>query len=160
MAIEEINQAVPAVGGAVAGGGAVFLFAQAMLKRLIRQYDEKHKEHDTRIQSQATAYDSKIEKVDSEYAAKVEKLTDKLSTAQGEVAVLKAAIDDLKHLRADVATQTSRLQGELETKFQMLLDEVAELRADVFVAHERIRLVASGDMDLTKISKPERVRRR
>lgn len=136
--LESLPEAGPAAVGAIAGGGGVFWLAKFLLSRTIKQYDKNHEEH----------------------AQKLEKLSDKLIESQMQVAVLTSMFNEAKNIRLEISEKLVRVQGELETKYAATYSEVNDLRLDMFVAHERLRLLASGDNEITKIKKPESINRR
>lgn len=136
--MDALNQAAPAAIGAVAGGGGVLWIAKLLLGRMIEQYDKRHDDHQN----------------------KLERLAAQLADSEKTVAVLLAMFNDAKTLRVEMQALVSKLQGELETKHISTVEQVADLRADVFVAHERIRLLATGDEDITKVQKPNNIKRR
>lgn len=140
MAIEELTAVAPAATaavGALAGGGGVAWLAKVLFSRMINQYDKRLDDQDERA----------------------EKLTEKLADAKESIAVLRAMFDDTKTMRTDFQAQVSKLEGEFKTRIAQATGEINDLRVDLYVAHERIRLLATGDTDLSKITKPEKIRR-
>lgn len=136
--LDAVNQAAPAAVGAIAGGGGVLWIAKLLLGRMIEQYDKRHDDH----------------------ASEQKKLSDRLAEAHTQIEVLKALFQDAKNLRVETQEKISKLEGQMEAKQNALLEEIRELRADVFVAHERIRYLASGNDDIETIQKPSNVKRR
>lgn len=127
---EIATHAVAAVG---AGGGVLWL-ARVLFKRMIDQYDKRHEEH-----AQALA-----------------SVVKDLHAALTRLAVLEAVLADARAIRSELAAQ----RAELETRHAATVEEVRDLRADVWVAHERVRLLADGDVEIDKVKKPERMSRR
>lgn len=144
-----VTNAVPTAIGAGVGGGGVLWFAKMSFRRMISQYDKKHDSHE-----------SSLTKLREAHEADLDKLRDSLADAKTQVAVLLAVIEDTKRVRVDVQGAISKLEGEFNSRLNAALENTDELRADLFVAHERIRLIASGDTDLSKIQKPNIVKRR
>lgn len=138
MAMENLGEVAPAAIGAAAGGGGVLWLAKMLLTRLLTQFDKKHDDHED----------------------KLEKLSEKLAESQLQVAVLNAMFAEAKQLRVEVSEKMNRMQGEIEAKYLALTSEVKELRVDTFVAHERVRLLASGDLDISKVQKPDHITKR
>lgn len=136
--MEEITQAAPAAVGALAGGGGVIWFAKMAFRRMILQYDKRHDQAQTDITA----------------------LRKELADSEKNVAVLQAMFAEVKTMRVEVQGALSKLEGELNTRLTATTENLDELRADLFVAHERLRLLASGDNDLSKIQKPQIVKRR
>ncbi len=132
------SQVVPAALGALGGGAGVVWLAKLLIGRMITQYDKRHEEH----------------------AKKLDRLVEALNAALTRVAVLEAVLEDARRLRLEVEERVSKLRGELEAKHAGTVEEVADLRTDLWVAHERVRRLAGGDVDIEKIQKPERIARR
>ncbi len=147
--MDEIAQALPTAAGAAVGGGGVFWFAKLSFRRMISQYDKKHDAHEASLQ-----------KLRDLHEADLDKLKDSLANATTQVAVLLAIIEDTKRVRIEVQGAISKLEGEFTSRLAAMQENTDELRADLFVAHERIRLLATGDNDLSKIQKPQIVKRR
>ena len=156
MAIEELGQAMPAVLGAVTGGGGVLAIAKLMLTRMVSQYDKKIEDLENKIERANENQDA----ADRGVADLVMKLTEKLHDSELEIAVITALFSDTKNLRIELQALVSRIQGELESKTLAVWDQVDSLLIDLYVAHERIRLISKGDTDIDKVQRPEKVRRR
>lgn len=112
---ELVTKAAVIAAGVFVGGGFLVWFAKLMASRLIRQYDDKHAEHEKRL----TALSDKF----SEYLMDL-KL--KLAKLEPMVASAISLRDDLKSAEGDIAVLEHRM------------DEAAK---DINQAHGQIRLV-------------------
>lgn len=138
MDVQTASEVIPGALGAVAGGGGVAWLTRVLLQRLIGQYD----------------------KILAGQSKKLEYLNEKFAAAQTEIAVLKSHLEDARRLRIDLEQRFASLKGEHDAKVESIRDEINELRRDIFIAHERIRAVANGDQEISKIQAPPIVRRR
>lgn len=123
---------------AVAGGGGVAWLSRVLLGRMVSDYDKRHENHGDKIES----------------------MSEKVSASTIRIAVLESILEDTRRLRIDLEQRASSMRGEFESRFQTAFEEMESLRRDLFVAHERIRLLASGDSDLSKVQAPAAARRR
>lgn len=87
---------------------------------------------------------------------KIDELEKQANSDNVRIAVLESLLADAKTLRAEVSVQ----RGQFETRFDDVREEVDDLRRDVYVAHERVRLLAQDDKDFTKVKTPIKIRRR
>lgn len=136
--LENLPEIAPAAIGAAAGGSGAFGIAKILLNRMLSQYDKKHDDH----------------------ATKIDLLTDKLAAATMQIAVLQTVLEDARTLRIQLESRIAGLRSEMETRNSVALDELSDLRSDVYVAHERLRLLSKGDTDFSKIVKPTKHRKR
>lgn len=135
---ELIGEALPGAVGAVTGGGIVAWLTKLLLGRMITQYDKRHDTH----------------------TRKIDALAEKLNLVATRLAVLETVLQDTRQLRIDLEQRFASLRGEQEAKHGSLHEELSDLRRDVYVAHERVRALATGDMEISKITAPPVVRRR
>lgn len=135
---ELMSDALPGAVGAVTGGGIVAWLTKLLLGRMISQYDRRHDQH----------------------ARKIEAVAEKLNSLATRLAVLETVLQDTRQLRIDLEQRFASLRGEQDAKHVALSDEISELRRDIFVAHERVRALALGDTEISKIQAPPVVRRR
>jgi hypothetical protein len=84
----------------------------------------------------------------------------KLIQMEIRLAVLEAALEDCKSIRRDLEAGLGHLRGEVRASLDRQLEDLDDLKKDVFVAHERVRMIASGDTDISKVSTPQKIRRR
>ncbi len=135
--------------GALGGGAGVVWLAKLLLGRMIAQYDKRHDEHARRLESTG-----------DELTTKLERVTERLGEALTRVAVLEAVLEDARKLRVEVERAVARLRGEGEARHAAAVGELEDLRADVYVAHRRLELLAGGDSEIEKVQKPQRVSKR
>lgn len=154
--MDELTQAAPAAVGAIAGGGGVTLWAKLLFHRLISQYDKRLDGIDSAINNMAAANALALKEMQS----RIDTLKDRLADATAQARVFETLLKQATDLKPDLTGQIEKLRGEIETKQGSLADDVDDLRRDVFVAHERVRLLASGDTDLSKIQKPQTISKR
>lgn len=138
MNTDIITDAIPGAAGAVAGGTGVAWLTKVLLGRMITQNDKRHDHH----------------------ARKIDASLQKLNDQATKIAVLESHLEDARRLRIDLEQRFASLRGEYEAKFEAVIDEVQNLRRDVWVAHERLRSLAAGDLEISKIQAPPVVRRR
>lgn len=117
---------------AAAGGGGLFIgICKYLVTRAISQHDEQQKE-----------------------------LIKTVGDLQVKIAVLESNRLDAKRLEKQIAIHLGKLRGRADAHAKATSKEVEDLRIDLSVAHDRIRLLAAGDTDFSKVRAPDKMRRR
>lgn len=126
-----------AVSGALGAGGAAWI-SRLLFARMISSYDQLNAKQDQ----------------------KLEELMKELSHARERLAVLDAFLVDARALRKDMEATAGTIRGEMQARDCYNQEDIASLRRDLYIAHERIRSLACGENDFSKIHVPEKINRR
>lgn len=147
--------ALTGIVGAAGGGLGVLWLARILFKRMIDQYDKRHDE-------QAKKLERVAEKFETSFGELRERLGSALSDLKTKVAVVETMIGDTRALRGDVQSSVAVVQqslANLKAAVDGSVKDVDDLRHDVFVAHRRIEILATGDTDISKIQRSNPKRR-
>lgn len=82
----------------------------------------------------------------------IDKIGEKLAKLEIQTAVMSSQITELQKMGV--------LIGRLEASASTGADDLVDLRVDIFMAHERIRYLASGQTDFSQIQTPPKIRRK
>lgn len=115
----DTNTAVTAVGSTIAASTVITYLARLFFERMVKQNDEKHKEHENK------------------FSFLIDRFNDTILELKTKLAVLEVTVADAKNMRSDIKLSEKELAVVIKTadkahkRIDDLKDGVARIHSDI-----------------------------